>query len=53
MCSSIETLNNRAIDGEARTAECSAPRSRDQTVLHKGEDLKFLTKLSAKALSHR
>jgi hypothetical protein len=47
---SIQTQNNRTIDGEVRGAKFSPCReASDQTVLHKGEELKFFTNLPAKA----
>jgi hypothetical protein len=51
--SSIETLNNWAIDGESRAAEWRSAGTGDQAVLCEREDLKFLTKLPAKALIDR
>ncbi len=47
--SSIETLNNWAIDGESRAAEWRSARTGDQAVLYEREDLKFLPKLPTKA----
>jgi hypothetical protein len=47
---SIQTQNNRTIDGEVRGAKFSPGReASDQAVLHEGEDLKFFTNLPAKA----
>jgi hypothetical protein len=47
---SVQTQNNRTIDGEVGGAKCSTGRkASDQTVLHKGEELKFFTNLPAKA----
>src|SRR5580700_8392589 len=51
--SSIETLNNRTIDGEPRATERRSARTGDQTVLHEREDLEFLAQLPTIALLDR
>ena len=47
---SVQTQNNRTIDGEVRGGEWTPGReASDQTVLHEGEDLEFFSNLPAKA----
>jgi hypothetical protein len=47
--SSSEITPEALYSGRRRFLKQLGPRTRDQTVLHKGEDLKFFTNLSAKA----
>src|SRR6267142_551129 len=47
---SVETLSNRAVDGEAGTPKWFSTRPSDQTVLHEGENLKLFAHLTTEAI---
>ena len=47
---SVESLGNRAVDGEAGTAKWFSTRAGDQTILHEGKKLKLFPHLSAETV---
>jgi hypothetical protein len=47
---SVQALNDRTVDREARTLKCFTTRPSDQTVLHEGENLELFTYLSPEPL---